>query len=233
MMSWRRLRESLYNPHAYPVVFFVVAFCIGISINVISSLLIASLQQDKKVPTFLVAAAFGVPALIVLILTIPGALRRWTGNKEISAEIRRAHFHKGVIAIASLGKGIDIAEKAIKYHMPRLEKAWLICSEGEGPSSKPLALALKAQLENDLDLGPEVIEVRPLSLKEFEHPESVKNTIDAIYESMPEHFSEDDIIIDVTGGRKLTSAGAFLAGLPKDGTWRSSIQSRPLWVTVG
>jgi hypothetical protein len=32
---------------------------------------------------------------------------------------------------------------------------------------------------------------------------------------MPEHFFEDDIIIDITGGRKLTTAGAFLAGLPK------------------
>lgn len=215
MIKWRRLRESLYNPQAHPLVFFIAAFCTGISINAASSLLISSLAKNNKFSMLLIAITFGIPALIALILIAPGILRWWIADQEVSAEIRRARYHKGVIAIASIGPGIHTAEKAIKYHLPHLEKAWLICSDGGGQSSKPLALALKIELESTINIRPDVIELIPLPVKEFEHPEAVKNAIEKIYENLPEHFSERDVIIDLTGGRKLTTAGAFLAGLPK------------------
>jgi len=215
MIRWRRLRESLYNPQANPLVFFIAAFCTGISINATSSLLISPLAKDNKTPALLIAIAFGIPALFALILITPGVLRWWIGDKEFSAAIHRARHHKGVIAIASIGPGIDTARKAIEYHLPQLEKAWLICSDGGGQSSKPLALALKVELESTINLPPDIIELVPLPVNEFEHPEAVKNAIEKIYENLPENFSEKDVIIDLTGGRKLTTAGAFLAGLPK------------------
>jgi hypothetical protein len=137
MIRWRRFRESLYNPHANPLIFFVAAFCTGISINVVSSLLIA--PETSKVSTISIGVVTGIVGIIVLILAAPAVFRWWTGNKDVSAKIRPARYHKGLIAIASIGPGIDTARKAIEYHLPALEKAWLICSDGDGPSSRPHA----------------------------------------------------------------------------------------------
>ena len=50
----------------------------------------------------------------------------------------------------------------------------------------------------------------------FEDPEQVKDAIeDKVYGELPAGMRPDDIVIDITGGRKTTTAGAFLAGLPR------------------
>lgn len=216
MVQWRRLREALYNPQANPLVFLISTVCLGISVNLISTLLSSLLIHGHKISTILFAIGFGVPSILAIALAAPGVFRMWSGERERFAEVRRARPHKGLIAIASLGGGIDTAKHAIRYHLPTLEKAWLICSTGNGPCSEPLAVALKSDLERTLGLRTDLIELRPLTIDDFEkNPEAVKDAIDKIYETMPEHFSERDIVIDITGGRKLTTAGAFLAGLPK------------------
>ncbi len=212
---WRRFREALFNPSANPYVFFVVAYLTGISINLTSSLLQARLIE-RKAYLVIAAIAFGIPAVVVLLLLTPKLFRWWLkGRLTMSAKVSNPRYHKGLIAIASTGAGIQTAEKAIKYHWPALERAWLISSADGYKPSHPLAMALKLQMERNLGLNPEVIKVVPLSLAEFDDPESVRNAIEKIYsDELPEHFSEDDMIIDITGGKKTTTAGAFLAGLP-------------------
>jgi hypothetical protein len=212
MNQLRRIREALWNPNANPLVFFIAAFFLGISVNLTSSLLEAALTE-KKAYTAFTAIAFGIPGLLVFAILAPRVFRWWTGEElETSAKLRHPRPHKVLIAIASLGSGIDTAEKAIKYHLPALEKVWLLCSKGE---SEPLARELKRKLETELRFQSDVIEPVPLTPADFEHPEAVKDAIENIYGNLQEHLSESDVIIDITGGRKTTTAGAFLAGLPR------------------
>jgi len=211
---WRRFREALFNPSANPFIFFVVAYLTGISINLTSNLLQKELAE-RKASLVIAAIAFGIPALVVLLLLTPKFFRWWLKRRlTASAKVSNPRPHKGLIAIASAGVGIQTAEKAIKYHWSALERVWLISSADGYRPSEPLAMALKLQMERDLKLNPEVIKVVPLTLAEFDDPESVRNAIEKIYsDELPEHFSEDDVIIDITGGKKTTTAGAFLAGL--------------------
>lgn len=212
---WRRFREALFNPSANPFIFFVVAYLTGISVNLASNLLQKELAE-RKASLIIAAITFGIPALVALLLLTPKFFRWWLkGRLTTSAKVSNPRYHRGLIAIASAGVGIQTAEKAIKYHLPALERAWLISSADGYKPSDPLAKALKLQMERDLRLNPEVIKIVPLSLAEFDDPESVRNAIEKIYrDELPEHFSEDDVIIDITGGKKTTTAGAFLAGLP-------------------
>lgn len=53
-----------------------------------------------------------------------------------------------------------------------------------------------------------------LPVAEFSNPEKVREAIEEIYAQLPEDVEEKDIIIDITGGMKTTTAGAFLAALP-------------------
>lgn len=215
MGKWQRFREAFWNPNAGPIIFFAAAYLIGISVNLTSGLIEETWGEDKSSAVYL-ALAFGIPGLVALVLLIPRILRWRTGEAfESFAEVRSPRPHKGLIAIASLGKGIETAERAIRYHAPALEKAWLLCSSTGDQMSEPLARELKLRFERTLRFRPDVIEIIPLPLSKFEDPESVKDAIEKIYASLPEHLFENDIVIDITGGRKTTTAGAFLAGLPK------------------
>jgi hypothetical protein len=214
MTAWERLKQSLLNPNVNPLIFFVATYLVGISINLTSTIL-----QDKlsKSSMTVMPFVFGIPGLMIFFFIAPRVARWLTGEDvNASAELHQARLHKGLIVLASPAPGIETAKKAINYHLSKLEKVWLICSQGTSPSSELDAYNLKRELEAQRLVKPGTIELVILSNAEFEDPEAVREAIEKIYEKITEHhLSEGDVIIDITGGRKTTTAGAFLAGLPK------------------
>jgi hypothetical protein len=205
---WRRLRRGLWNPDASPFLFFLAAYLVGMSVNLASNAV-------SKHPFAFWVFLLGGPSLIVLAIVAPVLAKRWLGERvEPSVSFEPARPRKWLVVLASPPPGIETAEKAIRHHLPALEKVWLLCSRGVDKESEPAALGLKASLERAGLLRPEQVTVLPLSIAHFQDPEKVREAVEGIYDRLPEDLDEADVIVDVTGGTKLATAGALLAGLP-------------------
>ncbi|HXO20896.1 MAG TPA: hypothetical protein VOA87_13350 [Thermoanaerobaculia bacterium] len=202
----RRLRRGLWEPGASPVTFFVGAFLFAISANLVSS----RLQEHSTLASGFV---FGIVGLILVVLVS----RRWLADDiRPTVDYGAPRKHKWLVALASPGGGIATAEKAIRYHLPVLQKVYLVCSRGkEPPLSEPAAKDLIKKLEQEGLLAQGQIELIPLSATAFDDPEAVRSAIEALYDLLPEGIAEHEVVIDITGGKKTTTAGAFLAGLPR------------------
>jgi len=209
--SSRRKLRSLWSAEGDPLIFFVTAFLVGISINLASNRIEDFLKQEK-IPQLSTAIALGVVGIVLFAILV----ERWKARTQVVyTHLQPAQKAKWLIALASTGKGIATAEAAIRYHHSALEKIWLICSTGGEISSEAEAENLKQKFEQERILQPDQIQIVRLKNSQFEDPEAVKSEIEKIYEALPYDLSEKDVIIDITGGRKATTAGAFLAGLPE------------------
>lgn len=126
-----------------------------------------------------------------------------------TSRIRPAPKRKGVVVLQSQRGGP--AWDAIAHHFGTCQRVWVIHSE----ESLPDAEALRARLESERRLPREAVTLIALRNGKFEDPEEVKDRIEAeVFDKLPDGFEEDDVAIDITGGTKPTTAGAFLAGLP-------------------
>jgi hypothetical protein len=191
-----------------PLLFFVAAYLFGISTNLAA----AQIQKDARWSTILLV---GGPALLLLAILAPAVVGRWFRDEvQATAHYQRPLAHKWLIALASPGAGIETAEKAIRFHLPALEKVWLLCSKGEATESKPAAIGLREKLVGKAFLTIEQFELVELDVADFNTPQKVREKIEGIYAQLPEDLSPRDVIVDITGGTKLATAGAFLAGLP-------------------
>jgi hypothetical protein len=75
---------------------------------------------------------------------------------------------------------------------------------------------LVADLSRKPRLAADRFQLLHLSNREFDNPERVRKTIDQeVFENLPTGMEASDVLIDITGGFKTTTAGAFLAGLPE------------------
>jgi hypothetical protein len=198
--------ESFWEPRRGPLVFFAVAYVFGISVNV------ASNQIAGRFWT--IAFLYVVPALVALFILSPWVIgvvaRFWRVAEVDRAVLKSAGRYAGVVAFASAGEGRATVYRAIDYHRPR--HAWIFCSE----RSEAEARQLGAELIRDGIIAAEGLHHRKLSDQEFANPEAVRAAIEAeVYAKLDEHdLSEEEIVIDFTGGKKETTAGALLAGLP-------------------
>lgn len=208
---WKRRRRALWDPYFNPLLFFAAAYALGISINLAAARLLA-----LKGPTLPRIFLFGGPALIVVAILAPRILQRFFRDEvDPAAEfVEPARQHKWLIALASPGGGIETARFAIRHHQPVLDRVWLICSRGGRTPSEDSARALEREMVDNALLRADQVKVIVLPVADFTNPERVRETIEGIYAQLPENLEERDVIIDITGGRKATTAGAFLAALP-------------------
>lgn len=121
---------------------------------------------------------------------------------------------KGLVVLVSSGAGCGTAKAAIRYHArvpASLKHVWLVHSQGSGPDALEVMDEIKQEGVYDGSF-----ETVPILDREFgNRPEIVQGKIeDRVFHRLPEGVEEADVIVDVTGGRKATTAGAFLAGLP-------------------
>jgi hypothetical protein len=206
---WKRWRRALWDPYLNPLLFFAAAYALGISINLTAARLLA--LKDPTLPRIFL---FGGPALIALAILAPKILRRISRTEiDPTAQIvEPAQRHKWLVALASPGRGIETARFAIQHHIP--ERVWVICSRGGTTPSEESALALKRDMVDNAGFRDDQVRLVVLPVAEFSNPEKVREAIEEIYAQLPEDVEEKDVIIDITGGMKTTTAGAFLAALP-------------------
>jgi hypothetical protein len=209
-MHWgRRIQRALWEGQQGPTIFLFTAYLLGISVNLVSD--VAGQLRGIAWWTIFILG----PALFLFVSS--GLwLRLFTGRVETSVSTQAAEPRKGLVVFASPGDGIQTARKAIEHHLPVLEKVWLVYSKGGPVSSEAAALDLKRDVVTSNLLRPDQIQELPMVVDAFEDPEQVKELVEnEVYGRLPDGLTDNDVIIDITGGRKTTTAGAFLAGLPK------------------
>lgn len=198
--------ESFWEPRRGPLVFFGVAYLFGISVNVASS------QVAGRFWTWIFL--FGVPALVALFILSPWVIgvvsRFWRVAEVDRAVLKAAGRYPGVVAFASAGSGLATVRRAIEHHRPR--HAWIFCSDQSDAEARQLG----AELIRDGIVAAEGLHHRRLSDDDFTNPEAVRAAIETeVYARLEEHgLTEEEVVIDFTGGKKETTAGALLAGLP-------------------
>jgi len=204
-----KLRQTLFEPRHNPLLYFVAAYFLAISVNLASG--------EPWLPWAKAALEFGTPLVILLILLWPAALRRlWPWGREVEPEttVYEARRCRGLVVLASVGLGIATAAKAVDFHADlgdTLQTVWMFCSDSSAAHADKLRLELAARhpaLE---------IVIERMTDAAFLDVESVAERIESqVYGSLKaKAWLDPDIILDFTGGSKTTTAGAILAGLPQ------------------
>lgn len=110
--------------------------------------------------------------------------------------------HKGLILLVSRE---EPCRKAIKFHLPKLEYCWLICST----QSQDIAQNIKDEFSsNSLLKFPE-----PLIVNDVYEPLEFSKVVEKIYLNLPKSLREQDVICDFTGMTAQASVGMVLTSL--------------------
>lgn len=175
----------------------------------VSASVLAMLTQGLRAPWAWVL--IGTPFLLLLaVYSSRWIRRRW--QIEPSALMFPARPARGVVAFVSLGPGSETAARAVEFHGASLHHAWLFYSD----ASRDAALEIVESLSATRHLRREIFHLIALSDTEFGNPGSVNDRIDReVFQALPEGLGPQDVVVDITGGLKGTTAGAFLAGIPR------------------
>lgn len=208
LSPWRR---ALTDPSHGPVVFLAGAFLAGLCMNVLSGWI------GSESPWVRGGALLGVLLLLALASRSPfleALAGRLSGEVVPQARVLdRITRSRGLVVVASRGKGIETVEAAIAYHAGEttLERLWILHSE----LSAPFARGLRDRWVGSGRFRSHDIVLLALSEEEFVQPQRVQEAIEeGVYGRLPAGLAERDVVLDLTGGRKTTTAGVFLAGLP-------------------
>jgi hypothetical protein len=204
-VNLREILQSFWDARKYPLIYFAVLYGLAVS----SNLAVAAVQRST-LAAWLVG--LGMP-LVVLIVIITGQLSRFFPRSIETAILPKARHYRGLVVLISMGSGVETAEAAARYHAGASSDlyVWMLASA----QSRVDAVGLEGTLISQGLVKHGHVFLIDLSDEGFENPESVRDAIERkVYGKLPEGIEERDVIIDVTGGRKTTTAGAFLAGLP-------------------
>ncbi len=212
----QRIQDALLEAKRGPWIFLFSTFLLGISINLLTNLIDGLREDQDWCRPWWWWALVALGPLLFLFFT-SGLLNTLLSGDlgETSVSMAPAVKSKGLVVLVSPKQGSESAEQAIQHHSDALQQVWLVYSRGGIVSSEEDAQRIRKNL---LDQGfrPDQVREIPLETSDFQNPEEVKKAIEKqVYSDLPTGLKEDDVIIDITGGRKTTTAGALLAGLPK------------------
>ncbi len=160
------------------------------------------------------AIGLGVPAVLVAVILSPWFSRVWPLRRPepVPTVFPKARACKGLVVIVSPGAGSGSARAAVEYHLAGgLEQVWLVYSDASAGEAE----ALREELSRKPQLTASRVLPVPFSNSGFQDPEQVRAGIEeGVYGRLPEGMEAGDVILDLTGGPKTASVGAFLAGLP-------------------
>jgi hypothetical protein len=150
-----------------------------------------------------------VSALFIFALSV---LLAWYAIDRRLANLSRRTFiigkrspkrFRGLILLVSQD---ETCRKAIQYHLPTLERCWLICS------TKTLNLA--EQIAKDY---PHTCLESPIVINDIYDPIEFRNVITDIYtDRLPQGWIDKDIIADYTGMTASATAGMILSCISTD-----------------
>jgi hypothetical protein len=154
-----------------------------------------------------------IAAIALLILVAAVAIVAWVVAQRLSRlpidvpfEVQQKKLdrqYKGLILLVS---SAEASATAIRFHLPRLERCWLICS----PKTLDQAQELCRQF-------PKVCMDQPIIINDVYDPLKFRNCINAIYHTrLPKGWLESDVIADYTGMTAHASVGTVLACVGRD-----------------
>lgn len=201
-MKLSHLVRDLWEPRRRPLLYALAVFAVGISVNVISNWV-----QERAGLRW--GFGFGVPLALLAILVSPWFERMWLRGPVPT--LLPARPCKGLVVLVSAGVGSATARAAIDHHGATLEWLWVVCSE----SSRAEAERILDEVAARPGLARERLVRLLLSNAEFDDPGRVREALEAgVFGALPAGLLEEDVILDVTGGKRNTGLGAFLVGLP-------------------
>jgi hypothetical protein len=120
---------------------------------------------------------------------------------DIPFHIRQKQLNQQYRGLILLVSRFEACETAIRFHLPRLERCWLICST----QSLEIAQRLCQQF-------PSVCVDQPILINDVYQPMEVCDRLHEIYrDRLPRRWQESDVIADYTGMTAHASVGVVLA----------------------
>ncbi|HIK42615.1 hypothetical protein [Thermoleptolyngbya sp. M55_K2018_002] len=181
--------------------FFIGSVCLGIFGNAVYDLLQSWLGDDAT-------ALVRIALISLLILVGAIATVSWLISRQIALlpahvpfEVEQKKLEQTYLGLILLVSNPAACETALRFHLPRLERCWLVCSR----DSLEKALELRRKF-------PEVCIDDPIVMNDVYDPLKFRDCVDGVYRTrLPEGWSEQDVITDYTGMTAHATVGAVLA----------------------
>jgi hypothetical protein len=211
------MRNAIYKlfnmEKAPPFLFLMVIYLVGVSTGNLGD----ALQSWFKPWQIAAIGTAFLSVIILLIDPIPKFIDYLIrGRGALSSDLGTLpKRHKGLIVLCSIGENIS-AEQAIRYHYKGLsdehsevvlEQCWMLTG---GNASYEAAQKLISKLVGS-NFSNEIFKVVRMSGDDADNPAKVYETVEGIFQSLPEGFDDSDVIADYTGGTKSMTAGLVLA----------------------
>lgn len=120
---------------------------------------------------------------------------------DIPFHIKQKHLNQQYRGLILLVSRFEACETAIRFHLPRLQRCWLVCS------AQSLDIA-----ENLRQRFPTVCVDQPIVINDVYQPLEVCDRLREIYrDRLPDNWQESDVIADYTGMTAHASVGVVLA----------------------
>jgi hypothetical protein len=191
--------RSFWDPGSNPMIYFGAVVFLSLALNLLSA------QLSSLYPWLSLSGAIVIVFSMTFIILSPVVRALWPSRSREAISTVRCPGRKfrGVVVLISQGRGSATAQDALRYHGDEMKHAWLIHSE----ASRVDAETLKEKFP--------LSELVSMSNPDFEDPEAVKGVIESsVFGSLGKwELEEPEVVIDITGGPKGATAGAFLAGL--------------------
>lgn len=190
-----RSAKIFFSPEAlFP--FFLGSVCLAMLGSAVYQMLTNWLGTSTSA-----ALKVALGSLLILIFSVIGfrwVLARAPAPPPLLRE-RPPDKRRGLILLVSKA---EACQKAIRYHQPKLERCWLLCS------TKTFEMARTLSHE-----FPAVCRDEPIVINDVNNPLEFRDRVDAIYAHLPDGWQEADIIADYAGMTAHASVGIALAYL--------------------
>lgn len=201
--SFTQAIKIFFNPET------IVPFILGsVFLAVFNSAVYDILKNSfgSQTPTLILVAIGSLLMLFLCIVCVSWLVsRRLARFAQLPVDLagREPKKHRGLILMVSQP---DPCEQAIRYHLPRLKRCWLVCSV------QTLEIAEKLRQK-----FPQVCQDTPIVISDIYNPLEFCTCINKIYrDRLPQGWAESDVIADFTGMTAHGSVGMVLATLGTD-----------------
>jgi hypothetical protein len=188
--------EQFFTPKAF------VPFLIGSLMMAVIGNEATKLFEEFFGTTWRDALQIIISAIAVLGFCI-FLLQRWLARMQPqTVELIQAKpgFRRGLILLVSRP---ETCRRAIEYHLPILERCWLLCSA----QTFATAEALRDEYQGRVEMP------TPLVINDVNDPVEYRDRVNEIYARLPAGWNEQDVIADYTGMTAHGSVGVALACL--------------------
>ncbi|MBS1792184.1 MAG: CRISPR-associated protein [Acidobacteria bacterium] len=196
--------------------FLIGAIAMAVIGNEITQVLNNWLGSTTKAALSIAVGAFLVLAFCVWLLM--KWLSRLTPPPDEFKQ-KRPDRRRGLILLVSKP---ETSRKALDFHIPTLERCWLLCSIQSLQVAESLRAEFQSKVQAEFQTKLHIPD--PTVINDVNNPLEFTDRVNEIYSNLPSGWGENDVIADYTGMTAHGSVGMALACLSP---------SRPLQYTPG